>query len=75
MALANVNLKFGVNLDSFRSGLQKVEKSLDATGKKMQSIGKSMSMYISLPVAAIGAASLKAASDAEETFSKFDPVS
>lgn len=74
MALANVNLKFGINLDSFRSGLQKVEKSLDATGKKMQSIGKSMSMYISLPVAAIGAASLKAASDAEETFSKFDTV-
>ena len=74
MALANVNLKFGVNLDSFRSGLQKVEKSLDATGKKMQSIGKSMSMYISLPVAAIGAASLKAASDAEEPFSKFDVV-
>jgi hypothetical protein len=74
MALANVNLKFGINLESFRSGLQKVEKSLDATGKKMQQIGQNMSMYITLPVAAIGAASLKAASDAEETFSKFDTV-
>lgn len=74
MALANVNLKFGVNLDSFRSSLQQVEKTLDRTGKKMQSIGQSMSLYISLPIAAIGAASIKAASDAEETFNKFDTV-
>jgi len=74
MALANVNLKFGVNLDSFRSSLQQVEKTLDKTGKKMQNIGKNMSLYISLPIAAIGAASIKAASDAEETFSKFDTV-
>lgn len=74
MALANVNLKFGVNMDSFRTSMQNMEKSLDKAGKKMQSIGKSMSMFVTLPLAALGAASIKAASDAEETFSKFDTV-
>ena len=74
MALANVNLKFGINLDSFRSGLQKVEKSLDATGKKMQAIGKNLSVGVTLPLMAIGTASLKVASDAEETSSKFATV-
>jgi hypothetical protein len=74
MALSNVNLKFGVNLESFRSALQSLEKSLASTGKKMQSIGQSMTLGITLPIAAIGAASLKAASDAAETSSKFDTV-
>ena len=74
MSLANVNLKFGVNLDSFRSSLQKVERSLGKTSNSLKSIGTKMSLAISLPLTAIGAASIKAASDAEETFSKFDTV-
>jgi hypothetical protein len=74
MAIATVNLKFGVNIDSFRQGLGKVEAEMGKIGSKMQSLGRSISMGITLPVAALGAASLKAASDAEETFSKFDTV-
>lgn len=73
-ALSDVNVKFGVNIADFRSSLQTVEKALEKTGKKMQSIGKAMSTYISLPLAALGAASVKSAIDAEETFSKFDTV-
>jgi len=74
MALANVNLKFGVNLESFRSGMQKVEKEMSRVGTKMQSIGKGLTLGLTLPIVALGAASVKAASDAEETFSKFDTV-
>lgn len=74
MALANVNLKFGINLRDFDSKLEKVNKSLQKTGAKMTSLGKSLSIGLSLPIIAIGAASVKAASDAEETFSKFDTV-
>lgn len=74
MAIATVNLKFGVNVDSFRQGIGKIEAEMSKIGSKMQSVGRSLSLGVTLPVAAIGAASLKAASDAEETFSKFDTV-
>tara|TARA_R110000823_G_scaffold70449_7_gene162474 strand:+ start:777 stop:2876 length:2100 start_codon:yes stop_codon:yes gene_type:complete len=74
MALANVNLKFGLNLKDFDSKLNQVNKSLDKAGKKMVSIGKGLSLGLTLPIIAMGVASVKAASDAEETFSKFDTV-
>ena len=74
MALANVNLRFGINLDSFRSGLQRADRELTRFGTRMTNIGSKLSLAITLPIIAIGAASLKAASDAEETQSKFDTV-
>lgn len=74
MAIATVNLKFGVNLDSFRSGLSKIEKEMGKLGTKFQSLGSKLSLGVTLPIVALGTASLKAASDAEETFSKFDTV-
>ena len=74
MAIATVNLKFGVNVDSFRQGIGKIEAEMSKIGSKMQSVGRSLSLGVTLPIAALGAASLKAASDAEETFSKFDTV-
>lgn len=74
MALANVNLKFGVNLKDFQTKLESMEKSVMKTGKSFTKMGKQMSKFITLPLLAIGAVSLKAASDAEETFSKFATV-
>lgn len=74
MALSNINIKIGANLDSFRTSMQKIERQMQKTGAKLQSIGTKLSVGITLPIVAIGAASLKAASDAEETFSKFDTV-
>lgn len=74
MALAQVNLKFGLNLKDFQSKLEQVNKAVQKTGAKMTSMGKSLSIGLTLPILAMGAASLKAASDAEETFSKFDTV-
>ncbi len=74
MALANINLKFGINMESFRSSMQKAERSLKKFGKNMERVGKRLSIGVTLPIAAIGAASLQAASDAEETESKFNTV-
>lgn len=74
MAISNVNIKFGVNMDSFRTSMQSVERTFQKTGDKLQNIGKKLSLGITLPIVALGAASLKSASDAEETFSKFDTV-
>lgn len=74
MSLSNINIKIGANLDSFRTSMQKIERQMQKTGAKLQSIGTKMSIGITVPILAIGTASLKAASDAEETFSKFDTV-
>lgn len=73
-SLSNVNIKFGVNMDSFRSSMQKFEKTMKETGDRLQSVGSKISLGITLPIVALGTASLKAASDAQETFSKFDTV-
>ncbi len=74
MSLATVNLKFGVNLDNFQRNINKMEKQLKKTGKNLERIGQRLTIGVTLPIAAIGAASLQAASDAEETESKFNTV-
>lgn len=53
---------------------QKNEKRLKTFGKNASDIGKKMSLAISLPILALGTASVKAASDFQETESKFNTV-
>lgn len=58
MALANVNLKFGLNLKDFDSKLNKVNKSITAAGKKMTSIGKGLSVGLTAPILAAAGSAL-----------------
>jgi hypothetical protein len=55
----------------FDSGIDKSEKKLVAFERKALKIGKSLTKFVTLPMLALGAASIKAASDAEETAAKF----
>jgi hypothetical protein len=50
------------------------EKRLKQFGQNAQRIGQSMSLAVTLPILAIGGASVKAASDFEETESKFQTI-
>ncbi|MDR5591209.1 phage tail tape measure protein [Christiangramia sp. SM2212] len=43
-------------------------------GQQMQSVGSGLTLGVTLPILGLGAASVKAASDAEETSSKFNTV-
>lgn len=65
-----VNVIFGVNSKQFDSELKKVEKQFKATAKSMESIGKSLSMYVTAPLIAAGAASVKASMDFETSMMK-----
>ena len=49
---------------------KKVDKTMEDVGKKMSSIGKNMTMYITLPLLAVGGAAIKFASDYEESLNK-----
>ena len=52
----------------------RMKNSLNNVGNKAKEVGKSLFLRVTLPVTALGAAFVKAASDAEETSSKFATV-
>jgi len=49
-------------------------QKFQALGPKMATAGKKMTMFLTLPILAVGTASVKMASDAAESFSKFETV-
>ncbi len=62
-----------VAANSSRS-FDKMKNSLSKVGQKAKEVGKSLFLKVTLPVGALGVAFVKAASDAEETSSKFATV-
>lgn len=67
--------------DEFTSTLTRASQQLEQTGRKMQRVGRQMQATgaqltagVTLPLAAIGAAAVKMASDAEEAANKFNVV-
>jgi hypothetical protein len=71
------NRKLNIVLDLVNkvSGkLTPLEKDLDRTGKKMQEVGRSMTLGITAPLALAAGAFVKAAADAEETENRFRQV-
>lgn len=59
----NLNFKFTADISSFQSAIATVQSGLKATGEKMKDIGGQLSTYISLPLAALGTAAIKAFGD------------
>lgn len=81
----NLNFAIGVELDELSRDLKRAsgkiedftkrnEARFQRLGQKMTQLGKGLSVAVTLPLLALGAASVKAASDAEETESKFNVV-
>lgn len=73
----SVNIGFleaflGLDDSEFYQGIKRAESSLAATGKKMQSIGKSMTTFITLPLVGVGYGAIKAAMDFEKAFSEIE---
>ena len=72
--LASVNVRIGAQIDDLQKGLKQAERALLKSGREMQRIGGDLTRNISLPIAAAGAASLKFASDFEESFLKINTL-
>lgn len=72
MARRNIDSRLTLDATDFQSKMALMAKEMNKLGKKMQSVGKSMSTYITLPIAALGAMSIKSASDVEESMNKVD---
>jgi urease gamma subunit len=68
--IGDVTIRIGATTRQLESDLKRAERALAATGKKFSDLGAKMSLNLSLPIAAIGAASFKMASDVEESLNK-----
>ena len=66
--------KLKKDLDKLPNSLQTVGQSVQKAGQKMQSIGGTLTKSVSLPLAAVGAASIKMAADAQTSFAKVSTI-
>lgn len=69
-SLASINIKFSADLRQFSSEMQSALRSVKKTGEEFQRIGGALSVGLTLPLLAAGAASVKMASDYEESLNK-----
>lgn len=72
MGLATINIKFTADLRGFSTEMQNSMRRIGAFGKQMTDLGKSMSLYVTGPLLAGGAAAIKFASDYDEALNKVD---
>jgi hypothetical protein len=74
MANPQIEVEIGAKIKSFFDSLNDAEGALQKFAGKAQKIGTALSLAVTTPLLLIGKASLKAASDGEETASKFETV-
>jgi hypothetical protein len=86
MASEDLEVKIGANIDNLMSELKKSKAELSKfgndvdsladrmkkAGEKMKTVGRSLSTFVTLPIVALGGASIKMASDLQESFNKVD---
>jgi TP901 family phage tail tape measure protein len=75
MALATVNLKFGVNVKDFQTKLDTVSKSSMQFGKEMTKIGKSMTTYLTAPLVGFAGLAGKVSMDFDDSMRKVQATS
>lgn len=70
MADGTIDIDTQIDGDAAERGLRDLQSSLEATGKKMQDIGKGMTAGVTAPVLAVGGAAVKTAMDFESAQGK-----
>ena len=65
-----LTIAFGANTKGFDRAMKKTQRSLKKFGRQMESIGRNLTTKITLPVIGLGAASVKMASDFNESLNK-----
>ena len=63
--MADINIRVGASISDLQKKLRDAEYSLKKSGRRMQSIGSSLTMSLSAPIAALGGTAIKAAGDFE----------
>lgn len=71
-SLSQINIKFSADLKGFSSEMQNAMRQIDKVGKQMKDIGRDLSTYVTAPLLLAGGASVKLASDFNESLNKVD---
>ena len=64
-SISELNVRLGLIYKDLDKGLEQVEKRMRASGRRLSDLGDQMTVAISLPLAAAGAAAIKSAGDIE----------
>lgn len=83
--IGNIFVRIGASIDEFEKNMRKIEKQLDsveqrfegtkAIGEKLADVGGKLTVGLTLPLAAVAGASVKAAADLESMGYTFQAVS
>lgn len=57
--IADLKVRIGADLKNFQKGMGNLQKGLDQAGRKMRSVGKTLSIGLTAPLVAFGAKSLQ----------------
>ena len=74
-AIGFLNFKFGADLKPFERAMNKAQKKLKKFGKGVERTGQSLTTGLTLPIVALGAASLKTFADFEQGMLKVKAIS
>ena len=69
-----LTIAFGADLRSFDKAMKKAQRSIKKFGVSMQRTGQNLTRNLTIPLAGLGIAAIKMASDFEETDTKFKTV-
>ncbi len=75
MAKKSINIRAGFDLKAFSTSQQNLVRQLQASGRKMQSIGRSMSMSLTAPIVGLGAVATKTFATFEQSMAKVKAIS
>lgn len=71
---ADINIRIGAQITELQKKLKQAERSLKRSGSKMQSIGTSLTMSLTAPIAMFGASALSVAADFEKSMNAMKAV-
>ena len=69
-----LTIAFGADLRGFEKAMKKAQRSIKKFGVSMQRTGQNLTRNLTIPLAGLGIAAIKMASDFEETDTKFKTV-
>ena len=75
MAKKTINIRAGFDLKAFSTSQQNLIRKLQASGEKMKSVGRSMSMSLTAPIVALGGLAVKTFADFQQSMAKVQAIS
>ena len=71
-AIGFLNFKFGADLGGFEKAMKKAQRKLKKFGKSVEKTGKNLTTGLTLPILALGAASIKAFDEQEKAIAQVE---